>query len=130
MSRSNWAERYSNQESIVFEKGHWSLKEDREKSWSLYFDDDCIYPVLDYNRYKLFDHGFLMYAECDYSNSYCLFSSTEKKPIFSVSGRNIQIEFDDNLILFHTSNGNVKIYDINTFSPVYIAKDNQIGLDI
>ena len=130
MSRSNWAERFSNQETTVFDKGNWTLKEDGEKTWSLYFNDECVYPVLDFNRYKLFHGSFLMYVQRPHINSYCLFSATDKKPLFTISGQDARVEFDNYFLTFYSGDTNLKTFDLFTLNPVNISNNNQIGLDI
>ena len=129
MSRDNWADRFSNEERVIFQKGGWTLTEDGEKIWSLYFDDKCVEPVLDFNKYKLFPKGFLLYLENSMRKSYSLFSEDSSLPIFSISGSDSFLEVDYNFITFSNRNTSAT-FDVNTLLKMNIRSDNQIGLDI
>jgi len=129
MSRQNWAENFYNQEETLFEKGSWSVTEDREKVLSLYFDGNCIEPVSEYNKYKLFSNGFMLYFKSSSVSSYTLYSATDKNPIFKVTGENIQVSQDGELLIFNFNN-NQTIINTTSMTKVIIENENQIGFDL
>lgn len=129
MARENWSQHYSNSERIVFKKGQWSLTEDGEKTWSLYYGEDCVEPVLDYNKYELLDKGFLLFRNNSIVNSYALFLESSKSPIFTISGKDVKAEVNEGLITF-LNNDSATTFDKNSLLQVCLNSDNQIGLDL
>ena len=128
MAKQNWAQHYSNDEKTIFDKGIWSLTEDGEKIWSLYLRGQCVEPVLGCNQYKLFDNGFLLYNESDNSHLYALIKEDEPKPIFKYKGVNSSFTIENNLIIFHTNDGD-EVFDLTTFSKIFLTKENQLGFE-
>ena len=127
---ANWAERYSNEEKVLFEKGDWSVTEDGEKIWSLYYKGECKEPVLDFNKYILFKNGFLLYFEEFNNSSYALFLKDHNRPIFTLSGKEISLETDKNLIIFHSKEHGQTSFETEHLSKVYLADNDQLGFDI
>ena len=127
MARETWGERYSNAEKVLFQKGLWSLTEDNEKIWSLYFDGECVSPVLDCNSYVLFDKGFLLKNERGPIHKYYLFYKDEKKPIFETTGVSASVEIDESFITF-TKASQEKTFNKVTLTEMFFNKDNQIGI--
>lgn len=130
MSKTNWAERYSNEEKVLFERGDWSLAEDGEKIWSLYYQNKCIEPVLDFNKYVLFKNGFVLYYEENGLNSYVLFEENQNKPIFKASGKNFSMEIDKDLLVFRADGSILASFETETLTKIHIHKDEQLGFDI
>lgn len=130
MAKETWGQHFSNDEKLVFQKGDWSVTEDGEKTWSLYFQGQCVEPVLDYNQYKLFSKGFLLFAENGFMNSYALFSEEHSNPIYKVSGKNVFKELDKNLLTIYSSQGSTKSFDTLSLMEITICEDNQIGFNL
>lgn len=131
MAKENWGQHFSNDEKIVFEKGDWSITEDGEKTWSLYFQGQCVDPVLDYNRYQDLKGGMLLYTENRDVNSFVLLAKDKRKPVFSISGKDINAKFDETILTFHSKNEqNIKSFDTISFVEININDENQIGLDL
>ena len=103
MKKENWAESLSNNEKLVFNKGNWSLMEDGEGAWSLYYNDVFVDTALDFNVYKLFEKGFLLYNKYDSYPSFALYAEEEKKPIFKMSGQGSKMKYENNIITFYNS---------------------------
>lgn len=129
MSRKNWAELYSNQETCVFEKGSWKLTKDGEGTLSLYFDENFVDTAFDYNKYKLLNNGFILYRESADETSYRLYSSSNRKPLLSAHGKNAKFEVVSNILFCYDEDG-IHIYDADLLTPIVIQEDNQIPLNI
>ncbi len=127
MARETWGERFSNAEKVLFQKGLWALTEDNEKIWSLYFNGECVNPVLDCNSYVLFDKGFLLKNERGVINKYYLFYEDEKKPIYEISGVSANVEIDDSFITFKKVSEETTFNKL-TLTELFFDKDNQIGM--
>ena len=130
MANSNWAERYSNEEKVILQKGDWTLTEDGEKVWSLYHQDKCVEPVLVFNKFKLFDKGFLLYCEETQHNSYALYFESNSQPIFTLSGPNTSMEAKDGLIIFKLADGQTSAFETTNFMKVYLANEDQLSFDL
>ena len=130
MAKSNWAENFSNEERIVFQKGNWTLTEDGEKTWSLYCLSECVNPVVDFNKYILFNNGFLLFRENSNINSYALYLEDCNHPIFTMSGKDTSVKKENGLIIFKTSNQNETAFDAETLMKVHLAADDQLGFDL
>ncbi|MBQ8615247.1 MAG: hypothetical protein IJ415_01610 [Clostridia bacterium] len=130
MAKENWAQRYSNEEKTIFQKGDWSLTEDGEKVWSLYYKDNCVSPVLEYNKFKLFDGGFLLYVKEENANSFALFASEEDKPLYKSSGKNCSFEIDRDLIIFSNETGHMTAFETCFLTKLSLDDENQLSFVI
>lgn len=130
MSRENWGEKFSNTETTVFEKGDWTITEDGEKIWSIYFKGSCVDPVSDYNHYIEFQNGFLLCDQRSSVSKFALISEHERKPIFKVEGQNCRYNISDSLIMFYNSDSQpVKSFDIISFTEVIVNEEEQISIN-
>ena len=125
---SRFGELYSNTEKLIFKKGIWELTEDGEKTWALYRNDKCFDPIVDENRFMLFDQGFLLYSNNRPCNSFRLFHENNLKPIFNTIGENINFSIKNGLIIFNVNNNQEFLFDTVTLTPVRETKDNQLGI--
>ena len=125
---TRFGELYSNSEKFVFRKGIWELTEDGEKTWSLYCNGKCVEPIVDENRYHLFDQGFMLYTNNRLRNSFRLFQQDDLKPIFSAVGDNISVKIENGLIIFKIDNKPECLFDSVSLTKVKENKDNQLGI--
>lgn len=130
MAKESWGQHFSNDEKIVFQKGDWFVTEDGEKTWSIYFQGQCVDPVLDYNRYKLLHSGFLLYTENRDINTFTLFEQNSRKPVFTIAGNDIDAKLDDTILTFTSKKDqNIKSFDTISLMEINIDNENQIGLN-
>lgn len=128
MSRNSWAADYYNSEEVLFKKGHWTFKQDKDKDRFLYFDDACIDPMCDYDEFRLFDKGFILYRKNEQQNAYALFQEDIKTPLYKLKGKDVYVKKEENLISF-VDGTNITTFDINSMSKVTLDDENQIKID-
>lgn len=129
MAKSNWAQECSNTEKLIMQKGNWSITEDGEKTWSLYYKDNCVDPVLDYNKYWILEHGVLLSGEYSEFNKYCLLHETEKTPVFKAHGKDLSYSIKEGVIIFDNKN-ETKTFNAYSLTPLKITEENQLGFDL
>lgn len=129
MSR-HFGELYSNSEKIIFKKGIWELTEDGEKTWSLYCKGQCFDPIVDENKYMLFDQGFLLYTNNRSTNSYRLFNQNDPRPIFCAVGDSVDLNIEDGLLIFSVDNRHEVMFDSMSLLHIKQGKESQLGIDL
>ncbi len=133
MSKSNWAEKFSNDLSLCVAKGDWEIYKDGEGVKELYYKKKEIATLPSaFFELEVYPGGAYIYANSGHVSFHYLYDN-KAELVFKSEAEQTTAEIDGPLVTFQTLKNDEMIeeitFDTNSFQEVTFKKDGQMGFD-